>query len=203
MFLLTDSHLEVSASCHGDSHLSHIGTQFVCGAFWGFRLLSRRFTPQPAVEVLGDRRQHSRFRLLSRRFTPQPLAVMWWLKRIDVSASCHGDSHLSPDPVPRRRDWHELVFPPPVTEIHPSAVRGGNTGNEDLKDLVSASCHGDSHLSLARGCSGEITSLRVSASCHGDSHLSLGGVSIGKIAEAIVSASCHGDSHLSLAAADS
>ena len=91
----------VSASCHGDSHFQPFywlprvdGT-----AAMSFRLLSRRFTPQPP--------QSTRTRLIAAASAfPPPVT------EIHTSASC--SMTLTPT-------WQRKQFPPPVTEIHTSA----------------------------------------------------------------------------------
>ena len=86
------------------------------------------------------------FRLLSRRFTPQPRC--WRLTvKIPVSASCHGDSHLSQKDRRSLFSWTTDRFPPPVTEIHTSALMLWSVAVSATRNTVSASCHGDSHLS--------------------------------------------------------
>ena len=141
------SHVPVSASCHGDSHLSQ--TPFTVVASQAARF------PPPVTEI------HT---------SASPTSVRVACCSRSVSASCHGDSHLSlgrqwqrclwgvnsfrllsrrftPQPDGRRPQSRiqKYRFPPPVTEIHTSAHHrkccclGTNR--------VSASCHGDSHLS--------------------------------------------------------
>ena len=161
----------VSASCHGDSHLSPYCEPEPTKQPKRFRLLSRRFTPQPRIRTIwmifyhpkvsaschGDshlslgtlslaKRAFSCFRLLSRRFTPQPVGS-------------------------RPTLLHVGKFPPPVTEIHTSAQVG------PLKDervrycfrLLSRRFTPQPRFELLQ-ISWELPS--VSASCHGDSHLS-------------------------------
>ena len=84
-----------------------------------------------------------------------------------VSASCHGDSHLSRTslfPVSIGGSGFRLLS---RRFVHLSRPRCHSSCN--WRCCVSASCHGDSHLSLGSGASTRDPGIMVSASCHGDS----------------------------------